>query len=200
MNKQLWENLRDLFLHCIVCRIHYAMYSHFAFNAIHLPSTNGASQMINISESYFWVFSLFNHVALFGLASPRLVYSLIGHIKTPHSFKNGCNNIRWVVLYTLISQRWPHSWLCRRVRTILFPKQGCVRVLLSWTVRFNQFDCATVLEERVRTAVTWIAQDGVVLRTPQQQTGAWCEKKLLCYFADTLWSDSMVQICAKWLV
>ena len=36
--------------------------------------------------------------------------------------------------------------------------QSCTHVLISWEVRCNQFDCVTVLAERVRTVVTWITQ------------------------------------------
>ena len=67
------------------------------------------------------VFSLCNHVTLYGLASPRLLHSPIDHIKTFHSFKHRYNNGRWVVLYALLSPQWPHAWFCGRVRTILFP-------------------------------------------------------------------------------
>ena len=38
--------------------------------------------------------SLCNHVTLYGLASPRLLHSLIDHIKTSHSFKHRYSNGR----------------------------------------------------------------------------------------------------------
>ena len=66
------------------------------------------------------VFSLCNHVNLYGLTSLRLFHSPIDHIKTSHSFKHGYNNGRWVVLYALVSPQWPHAWFFGRVRTILF--------------------------------------------------------------------------------
>ena len=67
------------------------------------------------------VHSLCNHVTLYGLASPRLLHSLNDHIKSSHSFKHGCNNGHWVVLYALVSPQWSHAWFWGRVRTILFP-------------------------------------------------------------------------------
>ena len=67
-----------------------------------------------------WI-SLCNHVTLYGLASPRLLHSLIDHIKTSHSFKHGYSNGRWVVLYALVSPQWSHAWFRGRVRTILLP-------------------------------------------------------------------------------
>ena len=81
---------------------------------------------VRIQRPYFFpvpphtVYSLCNHVTLYGLASPRLLHSLVGHIRTSHSFKSGCSNGRWVVLYALVSPQWPHAWFCGRVRTILF--------------------------------------------------------------------------------
>ena len=69
----------------------------------------------------FHYISLCNHVILYGLASPRLLHSLDDHIKSSHSFKHGCNNGRWVVLYALVSPQWSHAWFWGRVRTILFP-------------------------------------------------------------------------------
>ena len=66
-------------------------------------------------------YSLSNHVTLYGLASPRLLHSLIDHIKTSHSFKHGYSNARWVVLYALVSPQWSHAWFRGRVRTILLP-------------------------------------------------------------------------------
>ena len=74
---------------------------------------------INNNPVLVQVISLCNHVTLYGLASPRLLHSLVGHIKTSHSFKSGCSNGRWVVLYALVSPQWPHAWFCGRVRTIL---------------------------------------------------------------------------------
>ena len=65
--------------------------------------------------------SLCNHVTLYGLASPRLLHSLIDHIKTSHSFKHRYSNGRWVVLYALVSPQWSHAWFRGRVRTILLP-------------------------------------------------------------------------------
>ena len=67
------------------------------------------------------VCSLCNHVTLYGLASPRLLHSLIDHIKTSHSFKHRYSNGRWVVLYALVSPQWSHAWFRGRVRTILLP-------------------------------------------------------------------------------
>ena len=67
------------------------------------------------------IISLCNHVTLYGLASPRLLHSLIDHIKTSHSFKHGYSNGRWVVLYALVSPQWSHAWFRGRVRTILLP-------------------------------------------------------------------------------
>ena len=67
------------------------------------------------------VISLCNHVTLYGLASPRLLHSLIDHIKTSHSFKHRYSNGRWVVLYALVSPQWSHAWFRGRVRTILLP-------------------------------------------------------------------------------
>ena len=157
---------------------------HSVFNDIHLPSTNRASQMINISESHFWLFSLRNHVALFGPASPGLLHSLIGHIKTPQSFKSRCNNGRWVVLYALIPPQWPHSGFCGLVRIIDSPKQGCVGVLLSWAVQCNQLHYATVLEERVRTVITWITQDGIVPRVRNRKLGLDVRKIIVLFFKE----------------
>ena len=70
---------------------------------------------------FCWVHihSLCNHVTLYGLASPRLLHSLIDHIETSHSFKHGYSNGRWVVLYALVSPQWSHAWFRGRVRTIL---------------------------------------------------------------------------------
>ena len=65
--------------------------------------------------------SLCNHVTLYGLFSPRLLHSLNDHIKSSHSFKHGCNNSRWVILYALVSPQWSHAWFWGRARTILFP-------------------------------------------------------------------------------
>ena len=73
-------------------------------------------QMIDSCQS-----STCNHVTLYGLASPRLLHSLIDHIKTSHSFKHGYSNGRWVVLYALVSPQWSHAWFRGRVRTILLP-------------------------------------------------------------------------------
>ena len=76
--------------------------------------------LLKLLASSLHVNSLCNHVTLYGLASPRLLHSLVGHIKTSHSFKSGCSNGRWVVLYALVSPQWPNAWFCGRVRTILF--------------------------------------------------------------------------------
>ena len=73
------------------------------------------------AEMNWSIYSLCNHVTLYGLASPRLLHSLIDHIKTSHSFKHGYSNGRWVVLYALVSPQWSHAWFRGRVRTLLLP-------------------------------------------------------------------------------
>ena len=83
----------------------------------------GTGQATSHYLNQWWpsILSLCNHVTLYGLASPRLLHSLIDHIKTSHSFKHGYSNGRWVVLYALVSPQWSHAWFRGRVRTILLP-------------------------------------------------------------------------------
>ena len=117
----IWSGLKQIArgLDLPVCRCWFTQMTWRRHATNHFPTQRHANlcrQTISLC-----VTSLCNHVTLYGLASPRLLHSLNDHIKSSHSFKHGCNNGRWVVLYALVSPQWPHAWFWGRVRTILFP-------------------------------------------------------------------------------
>ena len=111
-----WAEDEPSTFHSCICIIQFLKWT------IIKPILQPALKRIPQVEQFWWsLFSLCNHVTLYGLVSPRLLHSLNDHIKSSHSFKHGCNNGRWVVLYALVSPQWSHAWFWGRVRTILFP-------------------------------------------------------------------------------